>query len=472
MHYLARKLAPYAKIDLDKTKSTKDYEILTIDISKPGMKYMTVSCLYRPPTGSLKKCCDFLKDIFQNSKRELWIMGDFNVDYLDRTNDNRTRFTNIFKTLGLKQVIMKFTRPNNKGGTCLDWIVTNSDFVKFSGTLDVLISDHLPVYCVRKKAREKHVYVHRVVRDMSNFDVNNFKNLLRAANWNDFLTMDDPETMWNMLYKRMTDILTIMCPFKKFRQREKVTPWITADIYRAMHVRDKYIRLFRATGYSCYLEWARIYRNKVNRMIVNAKATFIKSKLRENTRNPKKFWRIINSLIKPDSGGDVEMRFYDIVKGEYVNKGCEADFLNNYFVNIVQNLGIRKSDVEFVDVSNIDDRFCFMTDMPTTDEIIKLIRDVDVSKSSCVEYINTSIRKKAMLSIPESICHLFCTSLRTGIIPVDWTRGVITVIPKGGDLSNPSNWRPITQTSVFAKLIQKLVHTRLLQYFMTNDYYI
>ena len=43
------------------------------------------------------------------------------------------------------------------------------------------------------------------------------------------------------------------------------------------------------------------------------------------------------------------------------------------------------------------------------------------------------------------------------------------VIPKGGDLSDPGNWRPITQTSVFAKLLEKLVHKRLLNYFIQNN---
>ena len=43
------------------------------------------------------------------------------------------------------------------------------------------------------------------------------------------------------------------------------------------------------------------------------------------------------------------------------------------------------------------------------------------------------------------------------------------VIPKDGDLSDPSNWRPITQTSVFAKLLEKLVHKRLLQYLLDNN---
>ena len=74
-----------------------------------------------------------------------------------------------------------------------------------------------------------------------------------------------------------------------------------------------------------------------------------------------------------------------------------------------------------------------------------------------------------MLSVPEHICRLFTTSLESGVLPKSWTKGTITVIPKDGDLTDPGNWRPITQTSIFAKLLEKLVHVRLLKHFVNND---
>ena len=45
-----------------------------------------------------------------------------------------------------------------------------------------------------------------------------------------------------------------------------------------------------------------------------------------------------------------------------------------------------------------------------------------------------------MLSIPHVICQVMCKSLMLGKIPSDWTKGVINVIPKGGDLTDPGNW--------------------------------
>ena len=183
---------------------------------------MIISCLYKPPTGNVIKVCDFLKSLYTNLKHEIWLLGDFNVDFLNQTSDSRLKFINIFRTYGLKQLIDKYTRPNKHGGTCIDWLVTDSDYVCKYGVCDVFISDHLPIYCTRKKKREKH----RMCRDMSNFDVKIVSNLLKNIDRVNFDTTNDPNLMWNILYEKTIDILAIMCPFKKYRQREKISPWI------------------------------------------------------------------------------------------------------------------------------------------------------------------------------------------------------------------------------------------------------
>ena len=78
-----------------------------------------------------------------------------------------------------------------------------------------------------------------------------------------------------------------------------------------MRQRDNYVMLFRATGNSDYLQMPRISRNRVNSMISRSKAEYIKSKLHENNTNPKKFWRVVNSIINPGKSNPIDMRFYD-----------------------------------------------------------------------------------------------------------------------------------------------------------------
>ena len=70
--------------------------------------------------------------------------------------------------------------------------------------------------------------------------------------------------------------------------------------------------------------------------------------------------------------------------------------------------------------------------------------------------------------IPDKIADLFNCSLRTGSFPRSWSRGYVNIIPKQGVLANPSNWRPITQTNIFGKNLEKIVHKNLLNYFLEH----
>ena len=60
--------------------------------------------------------------------------------------------------------------------------------------------------------------------------------------------------------------------------------------------------------------------------------------------------------------------------------------------------------------------------------------------------------------------HMFQQSLVLGVFPREWAVGYINLLPKGGDKRNPSNWRPITQTCIPGKILEKLVQKRLMKY--------
>ena len=73
-----------------------------------------------------------------------------------------------------------------------------------------------------------------MVRDISKFDPELFKTLLRSNDWDDFFIMDDVENVLLLLVARMYDILIIMCPFRSYKQRRTKTPCLTADIYKML----------------------------------------------------------------------------------------------------------------------------------------------------------------------------------------------------------------------------------------------
>ena len=60
---------------------------------------------------------------------------------------------------------------------------------------------------------------------------------------------------------------------------------------------------------------------------------------------------------------------------------------------------------------------------------------------------------------------VICTSfMSTGHDPRAWKQATVTPVFKGGIASDPSNYRPISLTSVFSKLMERVVVPDMLRY--------
>ena len=300
--------------------------------------------------------------------------------------------------------------------------------------------------------------------------------LKHRLNFDEYEASGDPNVMWEQLYTHIIDILSVMCPYRRYKQRENPTPWINAEIYRNMRYRDCLINLFKATSNKLYLTLAKRQRNVVNSLIESAKRNYISTSLSNNMSCPKKFWRQINTLLKEKASNINQTSLIDPVTKLDIPKGNEANFLNGYYCNISERLGMAQNvNLAYPDdnplnvYARIDSVFNIMDDPPTIEDVNIYVNDIDLSKSSSVDGISTNICKDLLQLVPNYFLSIYIKSFQTGIFPKRWAHGVITVIPKSGNLSDPSNWRPITQTPIFAKIFEKIMHNRMIQYFTGNS---
>jgi len=54
--------------------------------------------------------------------------------------------------------------------------------------------------------------------------------------------------------------------------------------------------------------------------------------------------------------------------------------------------------------------------------------------------------------------------MSVGKIPDNWRHGIITLVYKSGIASDPGNYRPIALTSVFCKVMERVISAEILQY--------
>ena len=76
-------------------------------------------------------------------------MGDFNIDLLNKSPDAK-KLLRFSELNGLLQTIDKPTRISPTSTSMIDLIFYNMTHVHSSGTLNLFLSDHLPIYLIKK----------------------------------------------------------------------------------------------------------------------------------------------------------------------------------------------------------------------------------------------------------------------------------------------------------------------------------
>ena len=459
--YVAQKWADFTQCVSDRSYVTKDFEIVALTINKPNLKKMFVACIYKPPRGKVENLIKFISpqiDKYQKENHEIWILGDFNIDLLKRDNTMTVALNCFIKKSGLETIIKTVTRPNVKGGSCIDHIMTDCRYVLESGVLDDFVSDHYSIFAIRKKTRESHVMINRKVRDYRAFDEKNYSNLLKGQNWDRYIASQNPDEQWEIILGYVREILSIMCPYKRVNTRKKVTPWLTPEIYKAIREKKALVKKYKMGKDPSVFKELKIKRNYVNSLIEKSKSEYIQTTLHIYTKKPKKFWKLIKDLIDNEDSADITSYIFKYPnRDEEISRNLVPNYLNDYFVNIAgmtrdANTNIAQNyETCYNDVNNV---FDFLP--PTLDELYGYMFDIDVNTASCIEGVNAKLCKLTLDTIPDKFLHLFANSLFFGVFPTSWTVSYVTLIPKNGEKTLPNNWRPISQTILYAKILEKI----------------
>ena len=141
---------------------------------------------------------------------------------------------------------------------------------------------------------------------------------------------------------------------------------------------------------------------------------------------------------------------------------CENDFFVNIGHNIDKEIPINnKSPDTFLKSRN---NFNFLITFVTNEELIDIIKSLDCNKSSGP----SSIPTKLLLLIPDLIvfplCKIIYISFEKGIFPEAIKLAKVIAIFKKGSTQDVNNYRPISLLSIFDKIIEKVMYSRLYKF--------
>ena len=93
----------------------------------------------------------------------------------------------------------------------------------------------------------------------------------------------------------------------------------------------------------------------------------------------------------------------------------------------------------------------------TTQEVKLMLDGLDRRKATGPDNVSNWVFRECSSQLAEKICDMINTSLEQGKVPKDWKRADIVPIYKNGNRENSLNYRPISLTSIIAKLCERVV---------------
>ena len=473
--YISKKLGLDCQLLPSLSKTSEDIEILTVFGKYSFGKKVYFLSVYRPPTGAIDSFFTTLTDIIlQNSllENEMWLLGDLNIDFLKREDPNTRKLFDFLRLTGLSQRIKLPTRMTGFTSSCIDHIISNIENVKISsvGVLNDVISDHYPVYICIKKERNRVEHMKIKGRTYRKYDKGIFQELLIHENWDVFYASTDPTQLWNFILDIIHKHINIMCPIKFINIRTNSPPWITQEVVEAINDRNALFSKFHKKDGDVDIAMARQARNNTNKLVLNAKSEYIKNALEQNKDDPKKFWRILNNTLLKSEKDSANIVF-DMGNNQYSSCSDSCEIINSHFANVGRNLYAQfdiltnntiYQQIYGIDTCDDDIKFC-------VNDVVKIVKKIDVHKSSGIDYLPTFILKDCFEVIVDQLTYLFNQSLNVGIFPDSWAVATITPIPKTGNKHLVNNWRPISIVPLIGKLMEKLCTNLLNSHLDLND---
>ena len=153
----------------------------------------------------------------------------------------------------------------------------------------------------------------------------------------------------------------------------------------------------------------------------------------------------------------------------YMGKASIAHQLNNYYINVGRNLAAKIPQTYSNPTHYITQSFqtSFMFQGICMEEVHDAILNINLNKSSIG--IPQRCLKLAVNHISEPLALIFTDSLLKGVVPDVLKVSKVTPVDKGGEPTDPSNFRPISTLSALTQVFEKLVYRQLINYIEKYD---
>ena len=461
----------YAKLNV----SDSTLELQWVIITRPHTKKIIIGNVYRPPGGNLKEAFQLISDkiaeIPNLEKYELLLMGDFNAD----ASDDKLPQARIIKQFeaeqSLKQVINKPTRYSRKKRSTIDLAFTNIKHCTSSGTINYNISDHKPIFIIKKKIRNDTTTSIKWGRSYRNYTNEQLTETLQTHATGQILNEIDPNKCWDRLEDCINKAADLHCPLIQMKMRNTSAPFVNKELRELQSDRDYFTEKADLSGDPGDRFVANCMTKVAKQQVRKAKAEYFLNQAIIHNQDHKKFWFEYRK-IQPTSKTPIKNIIDDTTKVKILEKDL-PNKINNFFIDIGENLAKKCQQIgehEKIYAPPINQH---QLTLDRVDEgVIKYkILKLDAHKPSGLPNINSAFIKQSMVILVKEFTHLFNLVVASGVFPDKWKKATVTPIPKVPNPTSCNELRPISILPLPGRLMEQIIHDQMKKFLEDTKFF-
>ena len=469
-----------------------DCEIVWGQLQLSNCKSLLLAAFYRPPSTNMTTLHTLHTSLARiNADKDIWLSGDFNLPDIDWTafsphdalpidlidpiipDTNRRRlhdqFIDTVNTYSFTQTVLSptrtqtKTRPDGAGGpytisNTLDLFLTNN-ILNITNTQVVPgLSDHDIVLVdadlrpTRQKQRRRPIFLYsRADTDAITHDLTNYST--------DFFASDPYErpflANWDSLKHTIHTTMENNIPRKTPSSRHSL-PWFSRDLRRQHRKKQRLYR--RAQTYNTPENWTAFhtFQKTFAKNIRKAEHEHIASHLANNIKNNTKHFYKFFKTRKQDTTAITALK--DNTDTLVTDPEHKAQLLNTHFQSVFTQENQRTPNTADNPYPPIPPLYI------STDGIKKLLMTLDTNKSTGPDQIPALILKSCAPILAPILQVIFTQSLHSSTLPDDWLCANVSPLFKTGDRTDPTNYRPISLTSIVCKIFEHIIHKHIMNH--------
>ena len=368
---------------------------------------------------------------------------------------------------GWNQLITGITRSvDYQTPACLDHVyVSREDFVEHVFHEPVASSDHYAVGVKVRLQRPIFIATSFWCRNIKKIPKGEFERVFTTSRIYEVYGAGDVHEALGCLEFKIVRALNIVAPLVRIQTREHYAKWLTPDLQA--RVKRRNLLRHKAENSKLSADWRefKVYQKALNKDMKVARDTSLKEDM--DVKDSKLRWKRVKAWARMDTGSKEQDIKLKVEGAEIVEPWLVAHHLNSYFKEKVVKLR-EDLDVSVEASLSYTDEYLNNRDVPkvefrqvSTRYIKKIIMGLKNTGAIGRDGISTEVLKKFRHVLAGPIRHIVNMSIFFAEYPNGWKVGHISPLPKGGDSTNPKNWRPICINPAMSKVLEMVLNNQI-----------